>query len=98
MRQISACCIARRIVKVEAKSCTGREFHGSVGKGTDAQFRPLQVRKDTDRSRSLALDAANYLKSLLMLIVCAVAEVQPEHVDTCIEKLANHVDTRTRRS
>src|SRR5262249_38383566 len=96
MRQISACRIAGLIDEIEPEGRAFLERRGARLKGADAQLRPLHVGEHADRTSGLALDFADLDEAFSMLIVRAVAEVQPEYIDAGHEQSPDRVFGRAR--
>jgi hypothetical protein len=96
MRQRRARLAACRRIEIEAKRFAGHEIDEAVGKRAHAQLRPLQVEQDADRPPGIALDPADDLEALAMLLVRAVAEVQAEHVGAGVEQRAYGGGVRAR--
>jgi hypothetical protein len=98
VRQRGALGSALRLVQVEAEGLPGQQHHRAVGKGADAQFRPLQVGEDADRPAGGLLQRAQVFEPGAVVGVVAMAEIQPEHVDAGLEELANHFRVGAGRS
>src|SRR5262249_21624853 len=96
MRQISACRIAGLVDEIEPEGRAFLERHRARLKGADAQLRPLHVGEHADRTSGLALDFADLDEAFSMLIVRAVAEVQPEYIDAGHEQSPDRVFGRAR--
>ena len=57
--------------------------------GAQAQLGTLQVHEDADRAAQLGLDRADHGVHLAVLLVAAVAEVEPEHVGAGLDQRAD---------
>ena len=91
MRQLDACLVAGRIVKVESEDVSLCDEHGLIVlEGAHAQLRPLQVGEHGDRVAMLRLERANAIDDLLLLFAHAVGEVDAENVDARDEELLHH--------
>src|SRR5690606_4416527 len=62
----------------------------------DAEFRALQIHQHADRPAELRLDGADDLVALPVLLVGAMAEVQPEHVGAGLKQGADTLGRRAR--
>src|SRR5262249_35243791 len=78
--------VAGRRVEVEAEAIAGLELDRSGGEGAEPELRPLQVGEDADRPPGLLLERADRVDALPVVVVRAVAEVEPEHVDAGAEQ------------
>src|SRR5690606_3155767 len=78
--QVGAARIASRGVEVEAELRAGHEGDLALGEAADTQLGPLQVHQHADRTAELDLDLADQAVTFGVVLVAAVAEVEPEHV------------------
>jgi galactarate dehydratase len=98
MRQIRARRIARLVREVEPERGAGRQRNRAVGERSDAQLRALHVGQHADRTPDALLDGADLLQPLAVLLVRAVAEIEPEHVDAGEKQRTDHGLARARRA
>ena len=63
------------------KCCPGDSATLPLGERADPEFRSLQVGHDADRPADLALERADRVEARLVVLMGAVAEIEPEHVD-----------------
>src|SRR5947209_20318364 len=96
MRQGRAARVAGLCVEVETEMAPRRQLRFAASKIAEPQFRPLQIGEDADRPSDLGFDRADLLKSRAVLVMCAVAEIEAEHIDTCVEQSAQTVASRAR--
>src|SRR5258708_34978706 len=75
--------------QAKADRAVGRQLSPTGFQCSNADFWPLQVLQDPDRAADVMFDGANGIKTALVVLVSAVAEVQPEHVGTGIEQRTN---------
>ena len=61
----------------------------AIGEAADADLRPLQIHQDADRPLQLRLDRAQDLVGLAVVLMRAVAEIEPEHIGAALEERAN---------
>jgi hypothetical protein len=80
---------ARRWILVEGELLSGNQRFGLIGKFTHSELWTLQISKNTNRPTTVFFDLANYGVSASVIFMSAVTEIQPEHVNTCIEKSAD---------
>jgi hypothetical protein len=98
MGQGRASPVAGRLVEVEAVGCARLELDPAAFEGADAKLRALQIRQDADRSLDLTLKLPDRHVAFAMLVLRAVAEVQPEDVRASIVKLSNLARVRGARA
>ena len=77
-------------------SCRDRNL--SILDRSDPNFRSLQVLQDTDRAADLLFERANRGMDLGVILVNAMAEVQPERIDAGEKERLQHVGRATRGS
>ncbi|MNX80451.1 hypothetical protein D3C86_1121120 [compost metagenome] len=90
--QVDPALIARRGIEVQAQGLAAHQLHLAFGELADPQFRALQVHQDAQWIIELALDFTNPLKTLGVVGVIAMAEVQAEDVDPGQHQLTDGVD------
>ena len=89
MRQARAPLVARCSVQVQPERLAWHQHNRAVGKRAHAQFGALQVSQDADRAAGLLLQRAQCLEALTVVSMAAMAEVEPEHVNTGHEQPAH---------
>src|SRR6266481_5180106 len=89
MRQRNVLRVPRLGREAKADRAVGRQPSRTGFQGPDADFWPLQVLQDSNRAADVTFDGANGVKTPLVVVVSAVAKVQPEHVGTSIEQRTN---------
>jgi hypothetical protein len=70
-------------VKVEARA--GGELDRASSKGPEPQFWSLQVSEDADWSPRRSLYPPDRRKPCVVVVVCTMAEIEPEDVDARLE-------------
>src|SRR5205085_4034699 len=75
----------------------GGDLRPAAGKIAEPQFGPLQIGEDADRPPGLGLDPANLGKPGAVLVVGAMAEIEPEDVDASLEQGADALEAGARR-
>jgi putative ABC transport system substrate-binding protein len=98
MRQRHALPVSRHSLQIEPEPVSGAQFNRAIRKRADAQLRPLQIHHDSDRTAHISLDVPDRLKTLPVILVISMAEIQPEHIDACVEQGSDHRRRRTGRS
>ena len=99
MRQCGARLVARLVaVEVEPERCSRFELDRPVGEGANAQLRALQIEQHADRPAQIALDRADDVQTLLVVVVRSVAEVEPEDVGAGVEQRFDGFAIRARRA
>ena len=89
--------IARRVREVEPIGLSGDEFRRAAHQLADAQLGPLQIGEDADRTAEFRPQPADRLDPGRMLVVGAVAEVEPEDIRARLEQGADHFGRIARR-
>jgi hypothetical protein len=89
--------VAGPVVEVEAEGRPGLQPDRAGGEGSDPELRALQVEQHADRPAHRPLHVADRLEPGSVVVVAAVAEVQPEHVGPGLEQAADRLRRRTRR-
>lgn len=69
----------------------GREFNAPFGKGTEAELGSLQIRQNTDGSPRLALYCPDRRKPPVVIIMAAVAEIEPKNIDPRLKQSPNSI-------
>ena len=72
------------------------EVDGPVGEIRGPDLGAAEVLEDRDRAPELLLDLADPLEDLEVTLVVAVAEVQPAHVHSGLDQLAQRLERRAR--
>src|SRR6266852_3830280 len=90
MRQRNVLRVPRLGRQMKADRAVGRQLSRTGFQGPYADFRPLQVLQDSNRAADVTFDGANGVKTPLVVVMSAVAEVQPEHIGSGIEQRTNH--------
>ncbi len=78
--QVHAVDGAGRFVQIEPKPCAVLQVLFAIGKGADAQFRPLKVGKDGDGAAHLFFDLADDPVLVADTCMIPVAHVEAEHI------------------
>ena len=78
--------VAGQPVEVEAEALPGRQLGLAAGDLADPQLGPLQVEQHADRPVRRRLQLADDGVARLVVVVRAVAEVEPEHVGPGLEQ------------
>ena len=90
--------VAGRRIEIEAEPVAGGELDRAVGEIAEPQLRTLQIGENADRPSGLRLDAADVLEQRALLVVAAMAEIQPENVDPGVEQRAQPLAAGARRA
>ncbi len=90
MRQLHPFGVADHIIEGEDKTLSGFQLGTVIGEGADAEFRPLQILQDGDRSPQFLLDLADGFHALTVIIRRAVTEVQAEDIDAGFGEFTEH--------
>src|SRR5437764_12237981 len=96
MRQGRAARVAGLCVEVETEMAPRRQLRFAAGKIAEPQFRPLEIGEDADWAAELGFDRADLLKPRAVLVMCAVAEIEAEHIGAYIEQRAQPLASRAR--
>src|SRR5438477_5267074 len=91
MRQIRSRGVTWLIGEIKTEWRTGGKRDRTLGEGADAKLRPLHVGQHADRATHIALDIADLLQPLAVLLVRAVTEIEAEYIDPSDEQRADHV-------
>src|SRR5262249_10924991 len=83
-------------VEPERRACL--ELYQPFREGAHAQLGSLQIEQHRNRPARFALDRANDVEALLVLVLAAVAEVEAEHIRAGIEQRADRGGIRARRA
>ena len=89
---------AGRRIKVEGERRALLEHRASARDLSDPELRSLQVEQHSDRPPGRRLDGADRLEAPAVAVVVAVAEVEPEHVDSGREQCPDHLRRGCRRA
>ena len=89
MRHADALLVTGSAVQVEAELGPGGERHRPSAKVPTRSFGPCRSARTPMGRPDLPLDGADGVVALLMVLVRAVAEVEPEHVRPGLEKAAD---------
>ena len=98
MRQADTFLRARRFVQINPELVAGREFDRAVCKGSDAQFRPLQIGQNADRAPDFLFHLSNDAVPRANVFVRAVAHIQAKNVDAGEEQFLDHLVAAGRRA
>ena len=98
MRQRRAAPVAGLPIEVETKVIAGSELDPTLGERAEAQLWSLQIGQDADRPSGGALDRSDRLEAGSVVVMSAVAEIQPEDIDPGLEQGANLLGRRARRA
>ena len=77
-------------VQVQPERLAGLQMHTAAAEPADAQFGALHVGQNADGPVELFLQFADHGEAGGMVLVRAVAEVQPEHVGAGLEQAGQH--------
>ena len=91
MRQVDARGTAWRRVQIELESLAGLQLHAPAGEIADAQLRALHVGENADRPVEAVLELADHGEARGVILMRAVAEVEPEHVGAGLEQPRQHL-------
>ncbi len=86
MEQGTRLAVPGRRIHVEAQLLALLQLHRSLGEGAQAQLGALQVHQDRDRVLVFLFERAELIDPLAVILVLAVAEVQPEDVGAGLEQ------------
>src|SRR3981189_1209760 len=86
MGHLNSIGLAWRGSEVEAQLLDRLHLHRPYGEGAETKLRSLQIHEDRDRMLIMLLERAQLLDSLAVVVVHAVAEVEPEHVGAGLEQ------------
>ena len=89
MRQVDAQALARRRIEVELEWLAGLQMHPPAAKPPDAQLGSLHIGQDADRAVEPVLQLADHREAGGVVLVRAVAEIEPEHVGAGLEQRAS---------
>jgi hypothetical protein len=98
MRQCGAAPIALCRIEIEAESVAGGDLDRAVGEIAEPELRALQIGENADRPSGLRFDAPDFLEQHTLLVVAAMAEIQPENVHSGLEQRAQPVAAGARRT
>ncbi len=98
MRQARPLPVARRFIQIQPEAFAGLQVHRPVREAPDPQLGPLQIHHHPDRPALPGLYRADGLQPLTVLVMAAVAEVEPEHVGAGLGQGADGFGVRTGRS
>src|SRR5262249_16545384 len=96
MWQWRAASVPGLFTEVDTKGLTGPKFDPSFLEGAQTQFRSLQIGEDAYRASRDVLKIANRPEPSSVVLMGAVAEVQPEYVDAGFEQVADPLRRRAR--
>ncbi len=89
MQQRCAARIAARLVHVEPEARARIELRAPAFESAQPQLGPLQVEQHADGPAELRLEPADGVEPARMVMLRAVAEVEPEHIHTAFEQGTN---------
>src|SRR5947207_14715423 len=75
----------------------GRDFRLAAREIAEPQLRSLQIGENADRPPGVGFDLANFGESGAVLVVGAVAEIEPEDIDPGVEQRAQALAAGARR-
>src|SRR5436309_1024594 len=89
MRQRRTVFIAHLAIKIEVEACTGGEFDPTLGEGAKSELWSLQVGKYADRAPCCAFNPSDRVEARSMILLRAMAEIEPKYIDACLEECAD---------
>ncbi len=98
VRQLHPAGVARHRGQVEAEGSARSAAHASGLEGAHPQLRPLHVGQDADRAARFRFQRADDGDVGGVVVMAAMAEVQPEHVGAAAEQPAEHVSRAAGRA
>jgi hypothetical protein len=93
MRQTNPLVVPRAAIKVERKLRASCEDYATGLKRADPQFRALKIDKDSYGTAYIALNSADQVVTLFMILVRAVAKVQAKNVSSRIKQTSDNLGT-----
>jgi len=91
MRQVHPAHVARRGIEVEPERMPGLQLHPPAGEAADSQLGALYVGQDANGMRDLPLQVADDGEQLGVVVMGAVAEIEPEHVGPGLQQAQQHL-------
>ena len=95
---VGAAPVAGRRIEIEAERVAGGDLDRAVREIAEPKFRALQIGENTDRPSALRFDAPDLLEQRALLVVAAMAEIQPENIDPGLEQRAQPLAAGARRT
>ena len=97
MGQVDAGAVARRRVEVEPEALARLQMHLATGEFANSQLWPLHIGEDADRPIEALLDFADGGDPGGVILVAAMAEVEPEDIGSGLEQARDNLRRRACR-